>query len=416
MSYYIGQTPLVTIEAQNIADQVKGKNVVLLGNGSLAKQIAARLLTEFAVKKVLLSTYLPEEANGNCILESDIASRCDSHDWVCCLANSFLRELLARNEQLVLPFSCVYNLVEWQFLHLGIERVAENSHFSQLPEKINLHSKYIVLFDLHPNNNFAHYLISYAKKLAEQGIEIQVFHPWQKIDKSILDHALEIWMWNGKQNSTLYLMPRLLSNYKVRYVESGYFPQNQHFYIDDKGINCDHSLMFDNLDWVSEKHFQKLEQTARTFFASSKPFQSDEPYIFIPLQVPIDSTVTLESNFGGNIQGFIDYACDYYHQDPRKLIFKAHPLDSLRDKYDYRGHTTADLPTQELVLGADEVFGINSTVLFEAVLAKKKVITNGQCLLNHSCGDMQKVLAALVSKQSHVKDISSDYLRHFQAH
>ena len=130
--------------------------------------------------------------------------------------------------------------------------------------------------------------------------------------------------------------------------------------------------------------------------------------------MPIDSTVTLESEFGGNIQGFIDFACDYYKNDSRKLIFKAHPLDSLKDKYDYKGNMTVDMPTQSLVLGADEVFGINSTVLFEAVLAKKKVITNGKCLLNHPCADMQKVLAALVSKQSHIQDINAEYLSHFK--
>jgi hypothetical protein len=57
-----------------------------------------------------------------------------------------------------------------------------------------------------------------------------------------------------------------------------------------------------------------------------------------------------------------------------------------------------DIPTQSLALGADEAFGINSTVLFEAALAKKKVITNGKCLLNHPCTDMQKLFAALVRK------------------
>ena len=414
ISYHIGQTPLVALQPRDIFDKVKDKNVVLLGNGGLAKQIAAQLLNEFGAKRVLFTSYIADEVDQNCILESYVSTYCDTENWICCLANSFLRELIARNQQLALPFQQVFNLVEWQFSNLGVERVAANPLFCQAPEQIDLHSKYLVLFDLHPSNNFEHYLKSYANKLAEQGIQIHVFHPWQQVDSVILDNALEIWMWNGKQNSTLYLMPTLLANYKVRYVESGYFPQNQHFYIDDVGINCDHSLMFDNLDWVTDSHKTALAQIRKAFFAYIAPFEFDEPYVFIPLQVPIDSTVTLESEFGGNIQGFIDFACDYYKNDSRKLIFKAHPLDSLKDKYDYKGNMTVDMPTQSLVLGADEVFGINSTVLFEAVLAKKKVITNGKCLLNHPCADMQKVLAALVSKQSHIQDINAEYLSHFK--
>lgn len=66
--------------------------------------------------------------------------------------------------------------------------------------------------------------------------------------------------------------------------------------------------------------------------------------------------------------------------------------------YDYHGHMTVDMSTQSIVLSADEVFGISSTVLLEAALSKKKVISNGKYLLNHPCADMQKVLAHLVSK------------------
>jgi hypothetical protein len=216
VSYHISQTPLVALQPRDVFDKVTDKNVVLLGNGGLAKQIAARLLNEFGAKRVLFTSHLADEVDENFILESDISTYCDTENWIYCLAKSFLRKLIARNQQLALPFQQVFNLVEWQFLILGVERVAANPLFCQTPEQIDLHSKYLVLFDLHPSNNFEHYLKSYAKKLAEQGIQIHVLHPWQKVDKVVLDNALEIWMRNGKQNSTLYLMPTLLANYKVR--------------------------------------------------------------------------------------------------------------------------------------------------------------------------------------------------------
>jgi hypothetical protein len=75
---------------------------------------------------------------------------------------------------------------------------------------------------------------------------------------------------------------------------------------------------------------------------------------------------------------------------------------------------TVNMPTQSLVLGDDEVIGMNSTVLFEAAFAKKEVTTNGKCLLNNPCADMQKVLAAQVSKQSHIQDINAEYLSRFK--
>lgn len=190
------------------------------------------------------------------------------------------------------------------------------------------------------------------------------------------------------------------------YIEYGFFPQNDYYYFDKKGVNENCSLMTDNLDWVEQKHIAQIDKIRSTFLPDFQQLSAD--YVLVPLQVPDDANVIYASRFLNGMQEFIDYICTYYPSGTR-LLFKAHPKDYDRKTYDYRGHASSDLPFTELMQHAKLVHGITSSTLYEAALAGLPVISEGDSLLNKHSGQITKLLAAMIDRQIHVQQTDLDY-------
>src|SRR5690554_1782731 len=185
------------------------------------------------------------------------------------------------------------------------------------------------------------------------------------------------------------------------YIEFGFFPQKDYYYLDKRGVNEHCTLMSDSLDRVEQSHLKHLETVRSSFVAEFKRLSED--YILVPLQVPDDANVIYASRFKNGMQEFIDYICDYYPAGT-KLLFKAHPKDHSRKNYNYRGHPSSDLPFITLLQHAELVHGITSSTLYEAALAGVPVISEGESLLNAHSKQIQKLLAAMVDRQVHVQN------------
>lgn len=214
-----------------------------------------------------------------------------------------------------------------------------------------------------------------------------------------------ILIWGGVKLPYQVLSAMQLTGRKS-YIEYGFFPQRNYYFLDKLGVNEHCALMTDTLDWVEQIHLKKLEQVRAEFLSGFQRLAKE--YVLVPLQVPNDANVIYASRFQNGMQEFIDYICDYYPAGT-KLLFKAHPKDHSRKTYDYRGHAHSDLPFTELMQHAKQVHGITSSTLYEAALAGIPVISEGNSLLNAHSGQIIKLLAAMVDRQIHVEQTDLTY-------
>ena len=236
------------------------------------------------------------------------------------------------------------------------------------------------------------------------GASVYFIHPMQFASDSELLASQSIYMWNGTRAIFKPIKIRLASlNLSFKYIELGFFPQSEYFYIDNKGINYERSLVSDDLSWVTAKMEKQVPLLRDKFFKDFKAPKQITDYIFVPLQLWQDTNITRHSQFTQGMQEFIDYIENLYIDE--KIVFKVHPKDD--QAYKSKKGIFSKLDSRALILGAKKVHGINSTVLFEASLAGKVVITEGDCLLKHAA-NQETVLAAIIATQFYIDD--TDFL------
>jgi hypothetical protein len=64
--------------------------------------------------------------------------------------------------------------------------------------------------------------------------------------------------------------------------------------------------------------------------------------------------------------------------------------------------------SRSLIMSSKLVHGINSSVLYEAVLAGVPVVVEGECLLKHHAAKADKLLAAMVFRQFDIEHSEFD--------
>jgi capsular polysaccharide export protein len=109
------------------------------------------------------------------------------------------------------------------------------------------------------------------------------------------------------------------------------------------------------------------------------------PYIFLELQVSTDTNLLLFSDYD-NLAA-VAFAGTYAKAHKCRLIVKSHPVEpnlaflrELRVLCLENNHLMTTYNTTKLILGAEEVITINSTVGLEAMLLNKKVTVLGKSL------------------------------------
>lgn len=257
----------------------------------------------------------------------------------------------------------------------------------------------ILIVDVNPNEHVNGWLRNMINAFHRYGVGVRILHPLQYISDSALSCFMHIYLWNGTKDVFSPIKKRIKClGLKFDFLECGFFPQRDYFYVDPMGINNERHLSTDTLEWVTADMFQKKEQLKHRFFEHTG--KVDEGYVFVPLQLANDSNVQCNSRFRQGMQEFIDFIEQQYPE--QRVIFKKHPKDPLNYQ-SIKGEFSL-LDSRTLILGATCVHGINSTVLFEAALAGKKVIAEGQCLLNHFSADVQTVIAAMIARQHAITD------------
>ena len=105
-----------------------------------------------------------------------------------------------------------------------------------------------------------------------------------------------------------------------------------------------------------------------------------EKYIFIPLQVNTDTQILIHSDFK-DMQEFITLVENSFYSlnSDLKLVFKIHPMEKGIVNYTFDNRSIiVESDTNELIKKSEFVITINSTVGFEAIQQKKKVMVLGE--------------------------------------
>ena len=202
-----------------------------------------------------------------------------------------------------------------------------------------------------------------------------------------------LFMWNGAEpqhQPIKAVCDKTNVNWSI--VEVGWFPQNKNWFVDNKGVNADAALMEDDLSWVTDADYAKLEKLREEYLQGRKWEQGD--YVLVPLQLESDTNIVLHSPFK-KMQGFVNYCERKFKR--QNIIFKRHPLD--RAEYYTKHKLLTSGNFVDYALKSKEVYGLNSTTLLEAKLCKVPVTQLGDGYLKAHAGHPELLLAALAGKQ-----------------
>ncbi|MEO9945574.1 capsule biosynthesis protein [Paraglaciecola sp.] len=264
---------------------------------------------------------------------------------------------------------------------------------------------YLLYIDMYAEINIPAYLNNFFEYVKTKGTQVRAHHPLEALTNEYITGATNVIVWNGSTSAFLPLLRQIDElNINITYAECGFFPQHQYFYFDKQGVNNNSQLYTDNLSWVDETMMQTNSiqwHQQHSVLVNNKANIDD--YIFVPLQVPSDSNVLNHSRFTNGMQEFIDHIEAKYQQ--QKVVFKPHPKDRLSLTYKYSHGKVSNDDTQQLIAQACLVHGINSSVLYEAALQGKPIRVEGECLLSKHMHQIDKLLAAICSRQFNIDEI-----------
>jgi hypothetical protein len=178
---------------------------------------------------------------------------------------------------------------------------------------------------------------------------------------------------------TLYLQ-RAFSKKKFFYVETGWFPQREHIYIDPCGAGGRSSLSQRDLSLgCNDDCFEEL--TSRYTKIDSVPYYN---YILVPLQREEDTSIIYDSHIFKTMYSLLRYIKINFSEFT--IVASVHPL------WPYKGPEIPGvifedkIPTIQLAQHARAIVGINSTSMFESLQFYTPTMMFGRSILSSTSG------------------------------
>ncbi|XQW85887.1 hypothetical protein ACOYR1_03855 [Thalassotalea piscium] len=192
-----------------------------------------------------------------------------------------------------------------------------------------------------------------------------------------------IYIWNGQaEHQQDFVMLAKNMGFNFNYIEHGWFPQKDYYYIDPEGVNARSSIAKNEPPAIDSAQQKELDQWLDSY---TKPFQHivEKPkQILVPLQVDTDTNITLHSPFK-SMKLFIAYLEENIPAE-FTVILRPHPLG----EYAYpitsqQSNFIVDSTTElhQLIAESEYIIGINSTVLLEGLCFRKKIISLGKGII-----------------------------------
>lgn len=213
----------------------------------------------------------------------------------------------------------------------------------------------------------------------------------------------KILTWNGISDGDQQMIQKYGRD-KFIFGELGFFDHYETCYFDRAGTNFTSMNMTEPLDHVvlDENKFQDLVTKYK------KPRLYNDRYVFAPLQDETDTQITKLSPFK-TMHEFLSYVIDIYNYDPDiKILYKQHPHKPTRvpshpKLIEVKENVHHYLPY------AENVVGINSTVMFETLLYHQRILTTGLGIGSRrfeNNDERKKFILNCYNKQIHQTELS----------
>lgn len=177
--------------------------------------------------------------------------------------------------------------------------------------------------------------------------------------------------WNGISEGDQE-MRSLYPNTKFIYCELGFFDHYNTCYFDLSGTNATSMNVVERVD--NTKHDQDVFNNLVKKYKKSRLFK--DRYIFVPFQDERDTQITKNSSIK-SMSNLIDYVINLYaYDDNIKILYKQHPHAPAKINSNSKLIEVKE-DVHHYIPYAENVIGINSTVLFETLLYHQRLLSIG---------------------------------------
>ncbi|WP_170297790.1 hypothetical protein [Paracoccus litorisediminis] len=201
-----------------------------------------------------------------------------------------------------------------------------------------------------------------------------------------------IMLWGGEfeyQQGSLAAIETTGMQDRTLYFEVAWLPQQEHMYFDIAGTNSRSSLVEYSYPGLSRTQMDLLHDAKRRFRhlrgGVTGPIRNTNE-IFVPLQIETDTSFRIGAPFKTNSE-FIRFLEGWLPPNHTATL-KLHPKERIRGyppvpvRRNFRLITSGSL--DRMILAADHVLGVNSTVLLEAAMLGKHTVALGRGLFTGS--------------------------------
>jgi len=242
---------------------------------------------------------------------------------------------------------------------------------------------------------FEHTMAALAKGLLDREHEVVAFYQgdippedkrvrlapgtWYEFDLAPLDAFSpdRVVVFNGSHNH-IHAATRIIEKkWKTFYMEHAWLPQSEFNYVDPKGPGARGELFKKKVPHGDEKQIKQTMQLLKTRYRP-KPIEGfDLPanYIFVPLQLPRDTSILYDSPYFKSMGDLVSFVKRNFSDFG--IVVKAHPKDGQKWSFPGVVHIPAWVPATDLAYHARAVVGINSTCLIESLVHYKPVAALG---------------------------------------
>jgi hypothetical protein len=259
----------------------------------------------------------------------------------------------------------------------------------------------VTLFKSYPDKSWPQFLPQF---FIQAGWKFVLRHGWRNWGEALsivseIRQSSLVLIWNPSEPGG-EMVRRLCRNAAVPFLslENGLLPQSERWHFDWLGIGSESSLIH-NLDWVTPDMLATADRyIAQHFSGKGWAYRGGGGFVLCPLQIEGDVSITLDSPFP-TMQSFLDHICRI--RPNVKIVARPHPLRKHQTVAGPNIQIITNESTMELAIAAEEVIGINSTVLYETAALGAPTTALARCPVaaHTSPNERRRLIAAAINNQ-----------------
>ena len=197
-------------------------------------------------------------------------------------------------------------------------------------------------------------------------------------------------VWNGYHTPFNAAVSYLKERYNLIHVEMAWLPQKGNLYYDTDNIGSNSGIA-KTCSLITGEATQREKEifslVKKSYFPQKRPSFLPEKYIVVPLQLEMDTSITLNSPNFKTMDSLIGYALK---MSPYKVVIKPHPKKMIDKKNFEKFKSISNVDLKDIVIVdngqidmnslaaySSGIIGINSTSMIEAALHFKPIIQLG---------------------------------------